>query len=88
MLTITVQLNGKRLSTNSSWDFDDDTITDLPQMNIFPSHFPRELVIERVTKLIGNCNLRLENSRLQTGRLQMGHFEMPRFLCSELQRLD
>ena len=34
-------------------------------------------------KPTGNCNHRLENSRLQ-----MGRFEMPRFLCSELQRLD
>ena len=38
--------------------------------------------------LKGNCNHRLENSHLQTGCLQMGRFEMPRFLCSELQRLD
>ena len=45
-------------------------------------------VSEVLSKLKGNCNHRLENSRLQTGCLQTGHFEMPRFLCSELQRLD
>ena len=36
----------------------------------------------------GNCNHCLENDHLQTGHFKMGHFKMPRFLCSELQRLD
>ena len=45
-------------------------------------------ILAKTTQLRDNCYPRLENSRLQTGRLQTGHFEMPRFLCSELQRLD